>query len=198
MPLLYMVSRDLFNVSRKLQQPLPVDEKDTDGHTALMWAAYQGDAISVDMLLRHGASVVARDNAGLTPLHWAVVKGNKTCIKRLIENGSDLEARDELDKTPRDMAEELKGEVPYQKGLEEAGYTDDGVRRGGKLSEVSLPISVLADVQRNTAIAVWAFPTVFFFFLFNTFAMLPVYTSIPLAFVEFFLMHWVGSAARLR
>ena len=123
--------------NNELQQPLPVDEKDTDGHTALMWAAYQGDAISVDMLLRHGASVVARDNAGLTPLHWAVVKGNKTCIKRLIEHGSDLEARDELDKTPRDMAEELKGQAPYQKGLEDAGYTEDGVRRGGKLSDVS-------------------------------------------------------------
>lgn len=31
MPLLYM-----------LQQPVAVDEKDSDGHTALMWAAYQG------------------------------------------------------------------------------------------------------------------------------------------------------------
>lgn len=101
-----------------------------------MWAAYQGDAISVDMLLRHNASVVARDNAGLTPLHWAVVKGNKTCIKRLIESGSDLEARDELDKTPRDMAEELKGVAPYHRALQEAGYTEDGTRKTGWLSEV--------------------------------------------------------------
>lgn len=102
MPLLFM-----------LQQPLAVDEKDTDGHTALMWAAYQGihhafqstqsfngsnwspnfattyfaslvflssfsgDAISVDLLLRHSASVHTKDNTGMTPLHWSVVKGNK-------------------------------------------------------------------------------------------------------------------------
>lgn len=42
-----------------------------------MWAAYQGDALSVELLLKHGASVAVRDNAGLTPLHWAVVRGNK-------------------------------------------------------------------------------------------------------------------------
>lgn len=26
-----------------LHQPVAVDAKDTDGHTALMWAAYQGE-----------------------------------------------------------------------------------------------------------------------------------------------------------
>ncbi|OBZ74694.1 Palmitoyltransferase AKR1 [Grifola frondosa] len=44
------------------------------GHTALMWAAYQGDALSVDLLLKHGASPNTRDESGLTPLHWAVRK----------------------------------------------------------------------------------------------------------------------------
>jgi ankyrin repeat protein len=47
------------------------------GHTSIMWAAYQGDALSVELLLKHGASISVRDNAGLTPLHWAVVRGNK-------------------------------------------------------------------------------------------------------------------------
>ncbi|KAK4687601.1 hypothetical protein P7C73_g2516, partial [Tremellales sp. Uapishka_1] len=126
MPLLYM-----------LHQPVAIDEKDTDGHTALMWAAYQGDAISVDLLIRHGASVVTRDNAGLTPLHWAVVKGNKACIKHLVLAGADLEAREEQGKSPRDMAEELKGLVPYTKGLEEAGYSADGRMEVGRFSELN-------------------------------------------------------------
>ena len=102
---------------KQLHQPIAIDEKDTDGHTALMWAAYQGDAISVDLLLRHGASTVSRDNNGLTPLHCAAVKGSSACVQHLIEHGADLETRDAAGKSPRDMAEELRSIVPYEKGL---------------------------------------------------------------------------------
>lgn len=63
-----------------LQQPIAVDSADAVGHTSLMWAAYQGDALSVELLLKHGASVHARDEQGLTPLHWAVVRGNKVRV----------------------------------------------------------------------------------------------------------------------
>jgi hypothetical protein len=117
-----------------------------------MWAAYQGecvcsvarprlmiqgDAISVDLLLRHGASVATADNAGMTPLHWAAVKGSKACIKHIVAAGADLEAKEEQRKTPKDMAEELKGLAPFNKGLEEAGFSSLGAKRLGKLSEVS-------------------------------------------------------------
>jgi ankyrin repeat protein len=136
----------------QLHQPLAIDEKDSDGHTALMWAAYQGgwvccvarprlmaqgDAISVDLLLRHGASVATADNAGMTPLHWAAVKGSKACIKHIVAAGADLEAKEEQGKTAKDMAEELKGLAPFNKGLEEAGFSSLGTKRLGKLSEVS-------------------------------------------------------------
>lgn len=77
MPLLYL-----------LQRPVNVDSRDAQGHTALMWAAYQGDALSVDLLLRYGASPAVQDYAGLNPLHWAVVRGNWVVIPRLIETGT--------------------------------------------------------------------------------------------------------------
>lgn len=96
-----------------------------------------GDAISVDLLLRHGASIHATDNSGLTPLHWAAVKGSRACIRYLLEAGSDLDVKEAQGKTARDMAEELKGLAPFQKALEEAGYHADGRRRYAKLSEVS-------------------------------------------------------------
>lgn len=126
MPLLYM-----------LQQPVAIDEKDPDGHTSLMWAAYQGDAISTDILLKHGASITATDNAGMTPLHWAAVKGSKMCIRHLVEAGSNMDAKESQGKTPRDMAEELKGIAPYEKALEEAGRRPDGRERIPRMSEVS-------------------------------------------------------------
>ncbi|KAI0282708.1 ankyrin repeat-containing domain protein, partial [Russula brevipes] len=66
---------------------------DSAGHTALMWAAYQGDALSVEMLLKHGANPNARDDSGLTPLHWAVVRGSKVCILKLFEKGAEIQAK---------------------------------------------------------------------------------------------------------
>lgn len=100
-----------------------------------MWAAYQGDAISVDILLKHGASIEAVDNAQMTPLHWAAVKGSKMCIQHLVEAGAELHAREAQGKTARDMAEELKGLAPWDKALEDAGMPD-GRPAVAKLSEV--------------------------------------------------------------
>lgn len=59
-----------------LHQPLMTpDLLDSADHTSLMWAAYQGDALSVDVFLRWGADVKKKDQGGLTALHWAVVRG---------------------------------------------------------------------------------------------------------------------------
>jgi palmitoyltransferase len=101
-----------------------------------MWAAYQGDAISVDILLKSGASISAVDHAQMTPLHWAAVKGSKMCIQHLVEAGADIHAREAQGKTPRDMAEELKGIAPWEKGLEDGGMPD-GRPAVPRLSEVS-------------------------------------------------------------
>jgi hypothetical protein len=106
-----------------------------------MWAAYQGDALSVDLLIRHGASIVATDNAGMTPLHWAAVKGSKACIQYLAAAGADLGAKEEQGKTPQDMAEELKGLAPFTRALEGAGTAQ------GIMTEVSIPRDV-ADVAQ--------------------------------------------------
>ncbi|KAL7413809.1 DHHC palmitoyltransferase-domain-containing protein [Mrakia frigida] len=168
MPLLYI-----------LHQPVAVDAKDSDGHTALMWAAYQGDAISLDLLLHHSASPHTRDNSGLTPLHWAVVKGNKVCIRRLIEAGAELDVKDEQGKTPRDMAEELKSLGAWKKGLEESGRKEDGRVKIGVLSE------------RNTKIAIFCLPTIFGYLIITTLKLLPWYTGTFLAMGEFYLMHHI-------
>jgi palmitoyltransferase len=86
---------------------MDIDAIDTvGGHTPLMWAAYQGDALTVDILLRFGSNINATDNTKLTPLHWAVVKGNKICIRKMLEYGGNPDARDENGKTPLDFAKE--------------------------------------------------------------------------------------------
>lgn len=97
-----------------------------------------GDGLSVNLLLRHGASVTTTDNAGMTPLHWAAVKGSKVCVSHLIEAGAEIDAKEESGKTPRDMADELKGLVPFNKGMEAAGFGANGQKLYGRLSEVSI------------------------------------------------------------
>ncbi|KAF5334954.1 hypothetical protein D9611_009976 [Ephemerocybe angulata] len=168
MPLLYL-----------LHQPISVDSRDAQGHTALMWAAYQGDALSVDLLLRHGANVNLKDEAGLTPLHWAVVRGNKVCIRRLVEKGGDVAAKDAEERTPRDMAVELKSLGAWKRALEEGGMNEHGVKRAKPLSD------------RNTKIAIFVMPTVFFYLIFMTLSVLPWYTGVLLAMAEFFGMHHI-------
>ncbi|KAH9886691.1 DHHC palmitoyltransferase-domain-containing protein [Cubamyces lactineus] len=162
-----------------LHQPINIDARDSQGHTSLMWAAYQGDALSVDLLLKHGASPNTKDDTGLTPLHWAVVRGNRVCIRRLIEAGADVHAKDGEGRTARDMAVELKSLGAWKRALDEGGFTEDGLPKRKPLSE------------RNTKIAIFSLPTVFLFLMFMTLKILPWYTGIILAMALFFGMHHI-------
>ena len=116
---------------------MDVDVADTLGHTSLMWAAYQGDSLSVDILLRQGARVDTRDREGFTPLHWAVVKGNRECLSKILKAGADVKAGDKTGKTPVDMIKELKGNVIWEKALSDAKLSSDGQTRRTPFDKVS-------------------------------------------------------------
>lgn len=185
MPLLYL-----------LHQPINVDSRDSQGHTSLMWAAYQGDALSVDLLLRHGANPNTKDDAGLTPLHWAVVRANRVIIRRLVEKGADLTAKDGESRTPREMAVELKSLGAWKRALEEGGMNEYGIKKPKPLSEVNILIffkflGLTVASQRNTKIAIFIIPTIFFYMIFMTVTILPWYTGLLLAMAEFFGMHHI-------
>jgi ankyrin repeat protein len=101
-----------------------------------MWASYQGDALSVDLLLKNGADPNLQDDAGLTPLHWAVVRGNRLVIRSLIEKGAAIGPKDSEGRTPRDMAVELKSLGAWKRALEEGGMNEEGVKKRKPLSDV--------------------------------------------------------------
>ena len=88
------------------------------------------------------------------------------------------------------MAEELKGLIPYERGLSEAGYDSTGVKRYGRFEEVSRREGN-AEVQRNTDLIVLALPTVVLGVIFQTF-WLPIYTAIPLSLAQAFLLQLVS------
>jgi ankyrin repeat protein len=173
MPLVLLLQHPAFAAVSSLDSP------DSQGHTPLMWAAYQGDAISVDLLLAHGADVHNKDAVGLSPMHWAVVKGNRLCIRKLASAGSDLWAKEQDGKTPRDMAVELKSIAAYSKALADVGFEEDGRRKTRPIGEYPARICILLT------------PFFSFGLIFSTLNILPWFTGMPLAIGEFFAMHHV-------
>ncbi len=72
-----------------------VNHRESDGHTALMFAAGNGDTQAVNALLRNGATVNAADNDGETALMKAAASScNEETVRALLSAGADLSARD--------------------------------------------------------------------------------------------------------
>ncbi|GJN94302.1 hypothetical protein Rhopal_007376-T1 [Rhodotorula paludigena] len=161
-------------------QPLALDAADPEGHTALAWAAYQGDAISVELLLAAGADPARADAAGLTPLHWAVTKGNATCIRRVVSHPRvDLHARNADGKTAREMSIALKSLAAYQRALADAGLDESG-------APVDRPLG-----ERNTRRAIFAVVAAALGLALALLAHTPWFVGVLLAAATAFAMHHV-------
>ncbi|KAI8080050.1 ankyrin repeat-containing domain protein [Halteromyces radiatus] len=97
---------------------IDIDAADTiGGHTALMWAAYQGQPLVCHLLLTFGANVHATDHTGLTPLHWAVVSAHKGCIRKLLEYDADPHCRDSSGKSVMDFVYDKKLDSVWQRAV---------------------------------------------------------------------------------
>src|SRR5262249_12187981 len=73
-----------------LKQGADVNAAESDGMTALHWAADRGDAELAGMLLYAGANPNAMTRIGdYTPLHVASRDGNAAVIKMLLDKGAD-------------------------------------------------------------------------------------------------------------
>ena len=67
-----------------------IDVVDSFGRTALMWAAWRGDAMSFSTLLRFGANVQASSFDGNSVLIYAAYGGSKECLRLLLGAGADV------------------------------------------------------------------------------------------------------------
>lgn len=75
-----------------VEQGADVNVPESDGTTALHWAAYWDDGASVDMLLRAGARVNAANDLGVTPLWAACENGSAATAHRLLQVGASPNA----------------------------------------------------------------------------------------------------------
>jgi ankyrin repeat protein len=66
-----------------------IDARAANGNTALMLAAYKGNAAAVEALLARGAAV---NQPGWTALHYAAASGNEDILRRLLASGARVDA----------------------------------------------------------------------------------------------------------
>ncbi|KAL8806758.1 MAG: hypothetical protein Q9182_001156 [Xanthomendoza sp. 2 TL-2023] len=175
-----------------LHPSVSVDEPDAQGHTALMWAAYNRLPAIVDLLLRFGASVKAMDETGFQPLHWALVRGSPPCILKLLENGSDRFAVTSTDKTPATIAEELKTTSSWHQALKESGYNEDATLKQLPLPHISF---VKTRGFLNKFFFMCPFPVLLL--VFTILSRMVVFAAVPLAFFCAYCMQWAAQQVLL-
>jgi ankyrin repeat protein len=69
-----------------------VNQRSSDGTTALHWAVYNNDVAMVERLLKARADVNARNDYDASPLSEAAVVGNVDVVRRLLKAGADVES----------------------------------------------------------------------------------------------------------
>ena len=68
------------------------NERNTDGKSALMMAARNGDVAVVEILIHHGADLYAKDNHGWSVIHYALLSGREELWRSLRRVISDWNA----------------------------------------------------------------------------------------------------------
>ena len=76
-------------VSALLKKKADVNASQSDGATALHWAAYLEDAEMTATLIRAGANAKATNNYGVSPIILAATNGNAPIINQLLAAGVD-------------------------------------------------------------------------------------------------------------
>ncbi|KAI4205585.1 MAG: hypothetical protein LQ350_000364 [Teloschistes chrysophthalmus] len=175
-----------------LHPQVSVDEPDAQGHTALMWAAYNRLPSIVELLLRFGASAHAVDETGFAPLHWALVRGSPPCILKLLQNGADRFAATWTGKTPAVVADEMKTSRAWHRALDESGYQDDATVK-------QLPIPYISFIKNRSFLNKFFFlvPFPVLLVVFTILSRMVIYAAIPIACFCAYCLQWVAQQVLL-
>ena len=95
---------DKARVASLLKAHAAVNAPQSDGATALHWAAYLDDADTTALLLRAGATVDAPNRYGVTPLALAAANGNAAIVTLLVRGGADPNRAVRAGETPLMLA----------------------------------------------------------------------------------------------
>lgn len=99
---------------------LYIDEPDDIQCTPLHWAAYQGDILTVNALIKYGADVNKVDKSLMTPLHWLFIRGYKSVMAALVEAHLDIFAQNDKGKDSFAVSKDMNCENTWLQVLKEA------------------------------------------------------------------------------
>ncbi len=91
---------DTSTILQKIKAGYDVNSQDSNGYTALHWAAYSGQLSAAQVLVDHGAEIEALDNARMTPLLVAASYDQVHVAAYLVFRGANVNARDNAGWTP--------------------------------------------------------------------------------------------------
>ena len=143
-----------------------VDARGPDGTTALIWAAYNGDAVLVQRLLAAGADADAKNEFGSFALAEAAIGGYTDVIAALLKGGADPNLTNPEGETPL-MEVARTGNVQAATLLLDAGADVNAIELWGEQSAlmwaaaqkqpamIKLLASRGADVDARGAVRNW-------------------------------------------
>jgi hypothetical protein len=133
--------------------PALIEAKSADGSTALHWAALQGHANVVKILLDRNARIEAKTTRGWTALHYAAPVGHTDIVKILLDRKADMiDVKDEFGKTALYYAksDEMRALLSGKTGTARqptAQKTTTSVTISAQSSNSSAPVHVVAPRQ---------------------------------------------------
>ena len=89
-----VISGDIAEVKRLIEEGADVNAQNYYGETALMFASNFGYTEVAQLLIEEGADVNAGDDEGMTALMKASIRGKTKVAKLLIEEGADINVQD--------------------------------------------------------------------------------------------------------
>lgn len=117
-----------------LQQNIDINERDSDGLTALMYAAAAGHKEVAELLLAQGARLSDVDNHRRSPIHWAVLSRRVDLLRLLLSHGTNdpflIDSYDDCGQTPLHTAVDMGFEPGVSILLEFGANVHSRARKG--------------------------------------------------------------------
>ncbi len=130
-PLLQALADRRFDEARRLaSDKTQLGTRDSEGRTALHWAATVGSVEWVERLTQAGLAVDVRDGPGRTPLGEAAFHGHTDVARLLLKRGANPNAADSIGGSPLIFAA-LRNQGQVLSVLLEHGAKPDQADRGG-------------------------------------------------------------------
>ncbi len=136
---------DRLETARLLETDAPLDARQADGTTALVWAAYHDDEKLVRRLVDEGADVTAANLYGYSALVAACVNGNGGIVKTLLDAGADTNAVRDGGETVL-MTAARTGDLDSVRALVAAGADVDAKEQRGQTALMWAAAEGHADV----------------------------------------------------